>query len=156
MRYERTDREWPIIKPFLPNRPRGAPPASDRRVLNGISWILRSGAPWRDLTEIFGPYTTCYNGFVRWRRAGVRDQIMNALTAEHDVIVQMIDTSIVRASQRHADGVRTRPPIRHGIDRAGSPAAQAALPASLHPAAIAFGVLNCLQRRRQPWNQPTF
>jgi transposase len=44
---------------------------NDRRVLNGIFWILRSGAPWRDLPETFGPYTTCYNRFVRWERAGV-------------------------------------------------------------------------------------
>jgi hypothetical protein len=38
---------------------------------NGIFWVLRSGAPWRDLPDNFGPYTTCYNRFVRWRRAGV-------------------------------------------------------------------------------------
>jgi transposase len=43
---------------------------NDRRVLNGIFWVLRSGAPWRDLPNPFGPYTTCYNRFVRWRRAG--------------------------------------------------------------------------------------
>jgi transposase len=43
---------------------------NDRRVLNGIFWALRSGAPWRNLLENFGPYTTCYNRFVRWRRAG--------------------------------------------------------------------------------------
>jgi len=44
---------------------------NDRRVLNGIFWVLCSGAPWRDLPETFGPYTTCYNRFVMWRRAGV-------------------------------------------------------------------------------------
>jgi transposase len=66
------------------------------RVLNGISWVLRSGAPWRDLLDSFGPYTTCYNRFVRWRRAGVWGKIMNALACAHDAAVQMIDTSIVR------------------------------------------------------------
>jgi transposase len=65
MRYELTDYEWAAIKPFLPNKPRGVPRVNDRRVLNGIFWVLRSGAPWRDLPEIFGPYTTCYNRFVR-------------------------------------------------------------------------------------------
>jgi transposase len=40
---------------------------NDRRILNGIFWVLRSGPPWRDLPEAFGPYTTCYNRFVRWR-----------------------------------------------------------------------------------------
>jgi hypothetical protein len=50
---------------------RGVPRVNDRRVLNGIFYVLRSGAPWRDLPDNFGPYTTCYNRFVRWRRAGV-------------------------------------------------------------------------------------
>ena len=63
MRYELTDYEWRAIKPFLPNKPRGVPRVNDRRVLNGIFWVLRSGAPWRDLPENFGPYTTCYNRF---------------------------------------------------------------------------------------------
>jgi hypothetical protein len=56
----------------------------------------------RDLPETFGPYTTCYNRFVRWERAGVWDQIMDALAAMHDAAVQMIDTSIVRVHQHAA------------------------------------------------------
>jgi transposase len=75
VRYELSDYEWVAIKPMLPNKPRGVPRVNDRRVLNGIFWVLRSGAPWRDLPENFGPYTTCYNRFVRWRRAGVWDQL---------------------------------------------------------------------------------
>jgi transposase len=102
MRYELTDFEWAAIKPMLPNKPRGVPRVNDRRVLNGILWILRSGAPWHDLPDSFGPYTTCYNRFVRWRRAGVWDQLMNALAADHDAAVQMIDTSIVRVHQHGA------------------------------------------------------
>jgi len=95
MRYELTDCEWFAIKPLLPNRPRGVPRVDDRRVLNGIFWVLRSGAPWRDLPRSFGPYTTSYNRFVRWRRAGVWSRIMNALATTHDASVQMIDTSIL-------------------------------------------------------------
>lgn len=49
MRYELTDYEWAAIKPMLPNKPRGVPRVNDRKVLNGIFWVLRSGAPWRDL-----------------------------------------------------------------------------------------------------------
>src|ERR1700751_5935118 len=64
------------------------------RVLNGIFWVLRSGAPWRDLPNAFGPYTTCYNRFVRWRRAGVWARIMNAPAGAQDAAVQMIDTPI--------------------------------------------------------------
>jgi transposase len=84
---------------MLPNKPRGVPRVNDRRVLNGIFWILLSGAPWRDLPDIFGPYTTCYNRFVRWRGAGAWATIMNALADAHDAAVQMIDTSIVRVYQ---------------------------------------------------------
>ena len=51
MRYELSDYEWTAIKPMLPNKPRGVRRVNDRRVLNGIFWVLRSGAPWRDLPE---------------------------------------------------------------------------------------------------------
>ncbi len=51
MRYELTDHEWAAIKLMLPNKPRGVRRANDRRVLNGIFWVLRSGAPWRDLPD---------------------------------------------------------------------------------------------------------
>ena len=67
-RYEPTDREWKAIGPHLPNKPRGVPRVDDRRVLNGIFWVLRSGAPWADLPERYGPRTTVYNRFNRWRR----------------------------------------------------------------------------------------
>jgi transposase len=51
MRYELSDYEWAAIEPMLPNKPRGVRRVNDRRVLNGIFWILRSGASWRDLPE---------------------------------------------------------------------------------------------------------
>ena len=82
--YDLTDFEWRVIEPLLPNKPRGVPRVDDRRVLNGIFWVLRSGAPWRDLPERYGPRTTCYNRFVRWRKAGVWDRLMDAITVAHD------------------------------------------------------------------------
>ena len=69
---------------------------------------LRSGAHWRDLPDNFGPYTTCYNRFVRWRRAGVWAKIMSALAGAHDAAVQMIDTSVVRVHQHGACITRNR------------------------------------------------
>lgn len=108
MRYELSDLEWGVIYPMLPNKPRGVPRVDDRRVLNGIFWVLRSEAPWHVLPDNFGPYTTCYSRFVRWRRAGVWGRIMNALAAAHDASVQMIDTSIVRVHQHGACIVRNR------------------------------------------------
>jgi len=59
MRYALSDAEWQLICPILPCKSRGVPRVDDGRVLNGIFWILRSGAPWRDLPEHYGPYTTC-------------------------------------------------------------------------------------------------
>ena len=65
-RYELSGFEWAAIKPFLPNKSRGVRRVNYRRVLNGIFWVVRSGAPWRDLPVCYGPRTTCYNRFVRW------------------------------------------------------------------------------------------
>jgi transposase len=100
--YDLTDFEWRVIEPLLPNKPRGVPRVDDRRVLNGIFWVLRSGAPWRDLPERYGPRTTCYNRFIRWRKAGVWDRLMNAITAVYDRDIQMIDSTSVRAHQQAA------------------------------------------------------
>jgi transposase len=105
-RYELTDFEWRVIEPLLPNKPRGVPRVDDRRVLNGIFWVLRSGAPWRDLPERYGPRTTCYNRFVRWRKAGVWYRLMDAISAAHDSAIQMIDSTSIRAHQQAATAKR--------------------------------------------------
>ena len=97
MRYALTESEWQIIQPTLPRRSRGVPRVDDRRILKVFG--LRSGAAWRDLPDQYGPYTTCYNRFARWRRAGVWDRIMAGLSTAHDAAVQMIDTSVVRVHQ---------------------------------------------------------
>lgn len=118
-RYDLTDFEWRAIEPLLPNKPRGVPRVDDRRVLNGIFWVLRSGAPWRDLPERYGPRTTCYNRFVRWRKAGVWDQLMDAITAAHDGDIQMIDSTSVRAHQQAATakkGVQITVSVDHAGD----------------------------------------
>jgi len=105
-RYDLTDFERRVIEPLLPNKPRGVPRVDDRRVLNGIFWVLRSGAPWRDLPERYGPRTTWYNRFVRWRKAGVWDRMMDAITAAHDGDTQMIDSTSVRVHQQAATAKR--------------------------------------------------
>ena len=86
---------------------RGPKPKDNRKVLNGIFWVLRAGAPWRDLPERYGPYTTAYNRFNRWRKAGIWDRLMDGIIQAHDGKVQMIDSSIVRVHQ-HASGVKKR------------------------------------------------
>ena len=72
-------------------------------VLNGIFWVLRTGAPWRALPKEFGPRTTCYNRFVRWRKAGVWDRILTAVSKAYDCNVQMIDSTSVRVHQHGAN-----------------------------------------------------
>lgn len=99
-RYDLTDFEWRVIEPLLPNKPRGVPRVDDRRVLNGIFRVLRSGAPWRDLPQRHGPRTTCCNRFILWRKAGVWDRLMDAITAAYDGDIQMIDSTSVRAHQQ--------------------------------------------------------
>ena len=74
-RFDLTDFEWSVIAPLLPNKPRGVARVDDRRVLNGIFWRLRTGAPWADIPQRYGPHTTCVNRFNRWRKAGVWDRM---------------------------------------------------------------------------------
>jgi transposase len=145
MRYELTDYEWTAIKPMLPNKPRGARRVSDRRVLNGIFWVLRSGAPWRDLPENYGPYTTCYNRFVRWRRAGIWDRIMEALANAHDGAVQMIDTSVVRVHQ-HGACIADNREQHMGRSRGGLTSKIHAVSARRHPLRQARGQLPHLRQ----------
>ena len=104
-RYELTDFEWSIIAPLLPDKPRGVPRADDRKVLNGIYWRLRTGSPWADIPERYGPPTTCYNRFVRWRKLGVWDRIFEAVSSAYDGDLQMLDSSSIRVHQ-HAANVK--------------------------------------------------
>ncbi|MGF1463029.1 MAG: IS5 family transposase [Maricaulaceae bacterium] len=103
-RYELTDFEWSIIAPLLPNKPRGVPRANDRRVLNGIFWRLRTGSPWADIPERYGPATTCYNRFVRWRKRGVWDRIFDAVSKAYKGDTQSVDASSIRVHQHGANG----------------------------------------------------
>ena len=107
MRYDLTDCEWSVIEPLLPMDRRGPKPKNNRQILNGMFYILRTGCPWRDLPERYGPYTTVYNRLNRWRKAGIWDRMMDAIVKAHDGKVQMIDSSIVRVHQ-HASGVKKR------------------------------------------------
>lgn len=101
-RYDLTEFEWKTIQPLLPNKPRGVRRVDDRRVMNGIFYILRSGSPWADMPERYGPPTTVYNRFNRWRKAGVWDRLMDAIIKAHDGKVQMIDSTSVRVHQQAA------------------------------------------------------
>jgi transposase len=105
-RYDLSEAEWRLIEPLLPNKPRGVARVDDRRVVNGIFYVLRTGSPWRDLPERYGPYTTVYNRFNRWAKAGVWLRVFEALAARSPGSLQLIDSSIIRAHQHAAGGKR--------------------------------------------------
>ena len=104
-RFDLTDEEWAVIAPLLPNKSRGVARVDDRRVLNGIFYILRTGSPWRDLPARYGPYTTVYNRYNRWAKQGVWLRVFEALSAAAPDALHLIDSSIVRAHQ-HAAGAK--------------------------------------------------
>ena len=101
-RFELTDDEWLVIEPLLPNKPRGVPRVDDRRVIDGILWRFRTGSPWADIPERYGPHTTCYNRFVRWRKAGVWDRLLEAVSQAFDGELVMIDSSSILVHQHGA------------------------------------------------------
>ena len=85
---------------------RGAKRGDDRKVLNGIFYILRTGGPWRDLPSRYGPPTTVYNRYVRWRRQGVWKAVFDTLAREVRDSLIFIDASIVKAHRAAAGSKR--------------------------------------------------
>ena len=82
-----TDEQWEVLEPLIPDHfrradGRGRPWRNSRDVLNGILWVLRTGAPWRDLPERYPPYQTCHRRFQRWTEEGVLDDILRALAED--------------------------------------------------------------------------
>lgn len=112
-RGELTDAAWAVLAPLLPSqRKRGKQWADHRRVINGILWKLRTGAPWRDLPERYGPWQTCYDRLVRWRRDGTWDRLLQHVQTKSDAVGDVVwevsvDSTTVRAHQ-HAAGARKR------------------------------------------------
>jgi len=104
-RFDLTDHEWSIIEHLLPKRGRGPKRRDDRVILNGIFYILRTGAPWRDLPERYGPPTTVYNRYVRWGERGVWKGIFDALAEESKDGLIFIDGSIVKAHRAAAGSI---------------------------------------------------
>lgn len=85
-RHALTDEQWELIEPLIPlSAARTGRPAKDRRLmLDGIFWILATGAPWRDLPERFGPFQSVHRYFSNWRKAGVFARIVEALQVKLD------------------------------------------------------------------------
>jgi transposase len=104
-RYELTDREWEQIRDLLPPERtgrKGRPRKDNRQMLNAMVWIARSGAPWRDLPERYGPWGTVYDRFRKWIDAGILDNIFRLFALDADLSEVSMDGTIVRAHQHSA------------------------------------------------------
>jgi transposase len=112
-RHDLTDAQWHQLAPLLPpQKPRvGRPGHPHRRIVNGILWILATGAPWRDLPAQYGSWHTVASRFYRWRDSGIWARLLAALQRQADRqgqldwSVHFLDSTIVRAHQ-HAAGAR--------------------------------------------------
>ena len=103
-RHNILDHAWSLLAPLLPGR-RGAwgGGAKDNRLfVNAIFWILRTGAPWRDLPERYGSWQTVYSHFRKWIEDGTLDNIFRVLSLEAELTELSIDASIVKAHQHSA------------------------------------------------------
>ena len=103
-RYEISDQEWSQIEHLLPEQTgkKGRPAKNNRAILNGIVWLAKSGAPWRDLPERYGSWKSVYTRFCRWRDSGLLEQIFTALSADADFENLMIDSTIVKVHKSAA------------------------------------------------------
>ena len=100
-----TDGQWDRIAGLLPGKPGdvGRPPSQDNRTtLEGILWIARTGAPWRDLPAEFGKWNTVYQRFRRWTKAGVFAALFNLLAGELNLDIVMVDGTFVKVHQHGA------------------------------------------------------
>jgi len=105
-RYELNQVQWERIAPLLPGKA-GDPgrTAQDNRLfVNGVLWVLRSGAHWCDLPERYGRWKTAHKRFSRWSKAGVWDRVFADLIKDRDNQYLMIDSTVVRAHQQAATG----------------------------------------------------
>jgi putative transposase len=113
-RYELSEAQWRRIEPMLPGKASdpGRTAGDNRLFINGVLWVLRSGARWSDLPERYGKYKTVHKRFTRWARAGVWEGIFTLLARDRDNEYLMIDSSIVRAHAQAATGQKGGRAIR--------------------------------------------
>jgi len=111
VRHRLTDDEWDCVCDVFASPARtGRPPRNRREILDAILWILRSGAPWRDLPEEFGPWQTVWDLFNKWNADGTLDEILHRLRAAHvdvgeiDAELWCLDGSTIRAARCAAGG----------------------------------------------------
>ena len=119
-RHDLSDAEWAVLEPLMPAHPRQGHRWSDHRVVvDGVFHRVRTGTPWRDLPERFGPWQTVYGRHRRWSADGTWEQILAALQVGCDEAgdwAVAVDSTVVRAHQ-HAAGARHEPPVDVAAER---------------------------------------
>lgn len=107
-RYELTNEEWKRIENLLPepHTGKGRPAKDNRLMMNGMMWIARSGAEWRELPEKYGPWQTVYAKFRKWEKEGILELVFKALTDDADMENLSIDSTSIRVHQS-ANGGKT-------------------------------------------------
>lgn len=111
-RHEMEDAEWELIRDLVEHRPQGSGRQVEepRRLLNWVFWVLRTGAPWRDLPDRYGAWQTVYHRFNLWRKQGVIDRMLERLQLKLDEEgpidrdLWCVDGSSVRAAKAAAGG----------------------------------------------------
>ncbi|HEV8465031.1 MAG TPA: IS5 family transposase [Pseudolabrys sp.] len=105
-RYELSDAQWRRIEGLLPGKlgDPGRTAQDNRLFVNGVLWVLRSGAHWHDLPERYGKWKSVHTRFARWAKSGVWERVFNVLTKDRKNEYLMLDTTLVRAHQQAATG----------------------------------------------------
>jgi transposase len=106
-RHDISDRVWALLEPHLPGRAGvwGGKAQDNRRFINAVFWVLRTGAPWRDLPEDYGGWGNTHRRFIRWRNAGIWEKLLEQLVDAPDYEWLMIDASHIKVHP-HAAGAR--------------------------------------------------
>ncbi len=107
LRHRLTDEQWDLISDvFAEPKRMGRRPQDRRQVVDGIVWILRTGSPWRDLPDAFGPWATVWDLFDTWNRDGTLQAILDRLRGQVEIDEELwcIDGTIVRAAKCAAGG----------------------------------------------------
>ena len=104
--YELSASQWQRIEGFLPGRPGhvGVTAKDNRSFVNGVLWVLRSGAQWKYLPEEYGNWRSVHKRFTRWAKSGIWQRIFEVLLEDKDNSYVMIDSTIVRVHQQAASG----------------------------------------------------
>jgi transposase len=104
-RHALTDEQWEQVEAVIPEQKRGpAATLGDRSFLDAVIYRARTGIPWRDLPERFGPWKSVYNRFRNWSLRGVWEQVFKALRVEADEEGCIVDGTVIRAHQDASGG----------------------------------------------------